>query len=871
MAPPGTVADPNNETRFGPWRIVREIGRGGMGVVYLASRADQQFDRLVALKVLRGDFKADEVLSRFRHERQILAQLSHPNIATLLDGGSTPQGDPYIVMEYIEGEPLHRYCDAHNLSVRDRIRLFRQACSAVQYVHQNLIVHRDLKPGNFLVTAEGVLKLLDFGIAKILQSDPFMTTMDVTAAGQLLMTPGYASPEQVRGQPVTTVSDVYSLGVVLYELLTGQGPYRVTSSALHELARAICETEPDKASTAIGKAGTDPFEVSRRRSTDPERLRHVLKGDIDNILHKAMQKEPSRRYSSAELLSEDLRCYLEDLPVTAHEDSFRYRAEKFVRRHRIPVAAAVVAAVSLVAGAGIALREAHVATTQQALAERRFQDVRKLATTFLFDVHDSIQNLAGSTPARALIARTGTEYLDRLASESHQDPSLQVEIAQGYLRIGDVEGNPFLSNLGNTPEAIRDYRKALALATAVVSLNPKDAKARQTLVQANIGLASLLPFEGKPKEALEPANQAVRVATELAAAAPRDRDAQLLLSQAHEARADLLGGLQSLNLGRLDDAILDYEGALEAVPDEPSGGPLTVRVGRTRAVLTMKLADMQFHKRNIGDALFRYQTALRMAEEVARTSPDNWRSQDMVGVVLNKIASTQVVLGDNNAAAEAFRRAVEIDDAGLRADPTNSRARSASAVTQRNLGDLYFYNLHNMAEALNCYRRAAELLEAQAQADPGNVSCRQRLSEVLTYVASAMLATGQKEGARQPAQRGLAIARELADRPNATEAQVYNFAWLGITVEPADLRDPRTVLPYALKAVQMSGGTDEFSLYNLAETYAAMGDYAKAVETGEKAAALFPPLPPGQPRPSQQETIENSLKEYRDVLAKRKR
>jgi non-specific serine/threonine protein kinase/serine/threonine-protein kinase len=871
VAPSGTVADPNNEPRFGPWRIVREIGRGGMGVVYLASRADQQFDRQVALKVLRGDFKADEVLSRFRHERQILAQLSHPNIATLLDGGSTPQGDPYIVMEYIEGEPLHRYCDAHNLSVRDRIRLFRQACSAVQYVHQHLIVHRDLKPGNFLVTADGTLKLLDFGIAKILQSDPFMTTMDVTMAGQVLMTPGYASPEQVRGQPVTTVSDVYSLGVLLYELLTGHGPYRVTSSALPELARAICETEPEKASTAIGQPGTDPLEISRRRSTDPERLRHVLKGDIDNILHKAMQKEPARRYSSAELFSEDLRCYLEDLPVTAHEDSLRYRAEKFVRRHKIPVAAAVVAAVSLVAGAGVALREARVATRQQALAERRFQDVRKLATTFLFDVHDSIQNLAGSTPARALIAKTGTEYLDKLASESHQDPSLQVEIAQGYLRIGDVEGNPFLSNLGNTAEAIKDYQKALDLAAAVVSANPKDAKARQTLVQANIGLASLLPFEGRQKEALEPANQAVRMATELAAAAPRDRDAQLLLSLAHEARADLLGGLQSLNLGLLDDAILDYEAALEAVPDEVPGGPLTVRVGRTRAVLGVKLADMQFRKRNIADALFRYQSALRMAEDVANASPDNWRSQDLVGAILNKIASTQIVLGDNNAALEAFRRAVEIDAAGLRADPNNSRARSATAVTQKNLGDLYYYNLHNMAEALNCYRRTADLLEVQAQADPSNVSCRQRLSEVLTYVASAMLATGQKEGARQAAQRGLAIARELADRTDATAAQVYNFAWLGITVDPADLRDARIVLPYALKAVQMYGGTDQSSLYNLAETYAALGDYAKALETGEKAAALFPPLQPGQPRPAEQETIEKSLRGYRDVLAKQNR
>jgi serine/threonine protein kinase len=868
VPPPGDAADLANDSRFGPWRVVRELGRGGMGVVYLANRADEQFKQLAALKVLRGDFQEQEVLSRFRHERQILAQLSHPNIATFFDGGSTPQGEPYIVMEYIEGEPLHAYCDAHNLSVRDRIGLFRQACAAVQYVHQNLIVHRDLKPGNFLVTADGTLKLLDFGIAKILQSDPFANTIDVTVAGQVIMTPGYASPEQVRGQPVTTVSDVYSLGVVLYELLTGSGPYRVTSSAIHELARAICETDPEKASTAIGKPGTDPAEISRHRSTDPERLRRVLRGDVDNILRKAMQKEPARRYSSAELFSEDLRRYLDDLPVSAHEDSLSYRAQKFVRRHKIPVAAAAVAAISLVAGAGVALYEAHVATRQRALAERRFQDVRSLATTFLFDVHDSIQNLPGSTPARALIAKTGTEYLDRLAAESRTDPSLQLDIAEGYLRVGDVEGNPFVANLGNTKEALKDYRKALALATAAVSVEPRDAKARATLAKADIALSGLLPFEGSPKDALEPANQAVKIASELAAAAPHDRDTQILLSHAYESRADVLGGLQNLNLGRLDDAILDYESALEAVPDDRSGGVEAAKIRRTRAVLTVKLGDMQYRKRNISDALFRYQNALRMAEDAAAVNPNDWRSQDTVGVILSKIASTDIVLGDNSGALDAFHRAEDIDAAGLRADPNNTRARSASLVIQKNLGDLYYYNLHNMPEALNCYRRAADLLEAQSQADPGNVASRQRLSEILTYVASTMLATGQKDEARHEAQRGLAIAKELADRPNATADQVYNYAWLGMTIEPTDLRDPRAVLPYALKAVQMNDGSDEYSLHVLSETYAAMGDYAKAVEIGQKAVALFPPLQPGQPKPSQQATMEKSLAEYRDVLAR---
>ena len=838
-----------------------------MGVVFLAVRAGEQFRQQVALKILRRDFNAPDVLSRFQHERRILARLSHPNIATFLDGGTTPEGDPYIVMEYIEGESLHSYCDGRALSVRDRIALFRQACAAVQYVHQNLIVHRDLKPSNFLITSGGVVKLLDFGIAKILQRDPFEANAEVTQAGQLIMTPEYASPEQVRGEPVSTASDVYSLGVLLYRLLTGHGPYRVTSPALHELARAICETEPERASTTIGRPGTDQQDVSRLRSTDPERLKRVLRGDIDNILRKALQKEPARRYSSAELFAEDLRRYLENLPVSAHEDSLQYRAGKFVRRHRVPVAAASLAALSLITGATVAIHEARVANQQRALAEQRFQDVRKLATTFLFDVHDSIQNLAGATPARALIARTGTEYLDRLAGGSSRDPSLQIEIAQGYLRIGDVEGNPFLSNLGNTVAALEDYRKALALASAAVAAEPNGAKGRRTLAQANIALAGLLPFVGKQKEALQPANEAVRIAGQLAAAAPRDGEAQLLLSHAYEARGDVLGGLQSLNLGRVDEAIGAYQRALDAIPDGAAKDAQAQQMGRGRAILTMKLGDMQYRQRNIEDALFRYQTALRMAEQGARENPNDWRALDTVGVALNKIASAEIAMGNNTAALDAFRRSAEIDAAGVKADPNNMRARSASVVTQKNLGDLYYYNLHNMPEALSCYRQAADLLETQTRLDPGNMSAKQRFSEILTYVASAALGAGQAGEARQEAQRGLALAKEIADRADATAEQVYNYAWLASTVEPTDLRDARAVLPYALKAVQMSGGSDEYSLHVLAETYAALGDYAKAVETGEKAVALYPPLRPGQVESGSQRTMENSLSEYRKHLA----
>ena len=313
--------------RIGPYQLVQLLDRGGMGAVYLAERED--FEQRVALKLIRRGLDADELLvRRFQNERQILARLDHPNIARLLDGGATEDRLPYFVMEVVDGEPIDRYCRDRELSVGARLRLFRKVCAAVQFAHQNLVIHRDLKPGNILITEGGEPKLLDFGIAKLL--DDSLTASPVqTELGQGPMTPRYASPEQIRLEPVTTASDVYSLGVLLYELLTGLDPYDVRGRRGDEVARAVCEQEPERPSTAV-----------RRRTAETEvgesqRLRRQLAGDLDSIVLKAMRKEPHERYASAEQLSDDVRRHLEGMPVDAQTGSFRYRAGKFVRRHRL--------------------------------------------------------------------------------------------------------------------------------------------------------------------------------------------------------------------------------------------------------------------------------------------------------------------------------------------------------------------------------------------------------------------------------------------------------------------------------------------------------------------------------------------------------
>jgi serine/threonine protein kinase len=331
------------------YRLIREIGHGGMGCVYLAERADGAYTKQVAVKLVRAGLDNAEILARFQREREILASLDHPNIARLIDGGSTEGGIPYFVMEFVDGRPIHQWCAERKLNVSGRIALFRNVCSAVAYAHQHLVVHRDLKPGNILVTGEGTVKLLDFGIAKLLKRDP-AEDLEVTSTLLKALTPEYASPEQLKGESISTLTDVYSLGVVLYELLTGRRPFQLPKAAFHEVVRVIAEEEPTRPSEVITRDPVSDGDHARgpRKSArdagerDLDRLRKQLRGDLDSILLTALRKEPARRYRSVEALSEDLRRHLEYLPVNAREDTLWYRAAKFVRRHAGGVTAAAV-------------------------------------------------------------------------------------------------------------------------------------------------------------------------------------------------------------------------------------------------------------------------------------------------------------------------------------------------------------------------------------------------------------------------------------------------------------------------------------------------------------------------------------------------
>jgi serine/threonine-protein kinase len=389
--------------RIGNYRILREIGRGGMGAVYLAARADDAFNKLVALKIIRRGLDLEDVVRRFRSERQILAMLDHPNIGRLLDGGATEEGLPYFVMEYIEGEPLDRYCEKNKPGIAERLTLFQGICSAVSYAHQNLIVHRDLKPANVLITPQGLPRLLDFGIAKILAPE---SGQEKTITGIRPLTPEYASPEQVRGEPVTTASDIYSLGVLLYWLLTSRSPYRSPMTSPVEIERAICEEEPVKPSAAVGK-----------------REARELKGDLDTVVLMALRKEPRRRYASVEQLSEDVRRHLANIPVTARPDTRGYRASKFLRRNWAWVAMGAVTFLSLSGGIVASLWQTHVARKEQARAAR--------VSEFLQDVVGYSRTGAGSQNQKGVQATVDDllEYAARrVETELKDQPEVKAEL-----------------------------------------------------------------------------------------------------------------------------------------------------------------------------------------------------------------------------------------------------------------------------------------------------------------------------------------------------------------------------------------------------------------------------------------------------------
>ncbi len=740
--------DPPMEGRqIGHYKIVRELGRGGMGAVYLAMRADEYREQ-VALKIVKRGMDTDFVVRRFRHERQILASLNHPNIARLLDGGTTEEGLPYFVMEYIEGEPIDQYCDHHNLTIQERLKLFRIVCAAVQYAHQNLVIHRDLKPGNILITADGTVKLLDFGIAKILNPE-ISQTIEKTATLMRLMTPEYASPEQVRGELVTTTSDVYSLGVVLYELLTGHRPYRITSILPSDIERIICEQEPTRPSAAVMRSETPNTAHSPSSLRTPHSALRNLKGDLDNIILMALRKEPLRRYASVEQFSEDIRRHLEGLPVSARSDTFSYRTGKFIQRHKAGVAAAALIVLSLIAGLITTVWQARRAQAQQAKAERRFNDVRKLANAYLFEFHDAIAELQGATQARALVVKRALEYLDSLAQETSDDRGLQQELAAAYLKVGDVQGRPGHGSLGDKEGALTSYRKALAIYEALAATGNNDVALRQEMTTGFLRVGDALQYQDS-KAALASYRQG------LAAANPTDR---LSIANFHQR----IGEMQ-IATGDAAGAAASQQQAMALYEAMTAETPNDKKAQRSLFINYIKAGNLLFEAGEEKTALPLYQKTVPMARALAEADPLNARAQRELAACLDKVGNALLATGEQNGALTNYNEAFAIRQKIAAADAKNAELQRDLSISHDKLGEVSAA-AGNIADALAHYREALRIDSTFAGNDTQSLLDR---ANSLEKIGSLLLRSGDINGALEHQQKGHALREEVVkqDREN---------------------------------------------------------------------------------------------------------
>ena len=807
---PETLAPPSGElppgTILGDCRIESLLGEGGMGEVYLAQ--DTVLGRKVAVKLLKRHLDDSDLLRRFRHERRILAGLTHPGIARLYGAAVSPEGRSYLVMEYVEGERLDHYCDHHGLGIPERLALFRQVCAAVAYAHGNLVIHRDLKPANLRVTPGGEPKLLDFGVAKLLDSGQTTAAPDVrTLTLAAAMTPEYASPEQLRGESITVASDVYSLGVVLYELLTGERPYHFKNRRPDEVARVICEEEIRRPSTVVGRA------AGAARHPAFARRQRQLAGDLDNIVAMALRKEPARRYASVAQFAEDIRRHEAGLPVLARKDTTGYRVSRFVRRHRKWVAAAALILLALVAGLITTAWEAR-------RADRRFEDVRRLAHSILFEVEPQIASLTGATAARSTLVKRALEYLDSLSQEAGGNRELRGELATAYEKVGDVQGNPGQSNLGDLKGALASYRKARELWLSMLASAPHDAMLRHHLATNEEQLGVLLWWDNRTDDALAMDRDALTIRRALLAAQPGSVEFR-------QGLASLLVNLADVYAwnGQTTGALKDYGEALPILQafaaDRPTDAARQISLARCLSRLGIARRDVPdvpgaldaFHraqdllaaviqrdpnnqsaragawyasyqecvvyeeKEELAQALPLAARTVAMAEEMVRADPKD-------SSIAHDLAISDQAYGEALSQAKRWPEAIDYLRRGMAIDtrlgeqsPENGEYAHSCATDYESIGEAHWH-LGQLAEAAADEQSAQTLMETAASKDPGNVIPRRELVGVLTLRGQISEGLNQPTEARRDYERALSILEALVAGKSTTKNDARESATL---------------------------------------------------------------------------------------------
>ena len=796
-------------TRFERYRIERRIGQGGMGDVYEAVR-ENDFHKRVALKIVRYGLDSDFARSRFQQERQTLAGLEHPYIARLLDGGEAANGCPYLVLEFVDGASIDQYCETRS---RDAIlALFLKVCEAVEYAHRNLIIHRDLKPGNILVTADGTPKLLDFGIAKLLDANA-----TVTQTMSIALTPQYASPEQVRGQSITTASDVYSLGVILYQLLTGRKPYAVETTTAFELERVVCQEPPEP--PGIGN-------------------------ELDDILMMALRKEPERRYASVLEFAQDIERFREGRPVLAAPDSTAYRARKYIRRHWIGLAATSAIVLAVAVGAAISLYQARI-------AKQRFDQVRSLAHSFVFDYSDDLAKIQGTTAVREKMVTTALTYLDNLSKSAGNDLSLQKELAVSYQMVGNAQGFPTLPNLGHTDAAVASYRKAAEIGERIAM---RDPSYRGDLGVFYASFAQLKLRTGDFDDARKTADLAVH---NLEEANVKSSSTKTLGNLAHA--WCVLGDIDE-DVGHTDDAFQRYT-RCDALSREVLARGRNAQSLRLAQDAKERLGTANMEVGHLHDALAIFDQDQALIVEILKLEPANPRAKRnlaLLGQYRSEVWYDDRYPNFDNP-AESVKYAQQYLDttrAIVARDENDHSARFSMAVALFRLS--YPMGHVRPAEAVSLARESVSVFDSLIAGGDKSYLVTSRRNRGSRRLAEGLLANGQIKEAANQAEETLRTQRGLvAQHPDDLDERTILAMILTVRAQIAVAQADRAVaIGYLTEADQLATsvynrGTTELQIIQplskiralLAAQYAATGDQAKARYWNDAALKLWTALP----------------------------
>ena len=785
---------------IGHWRVVRELGRGGMGVVLLVERSDGVVQQRAALKIIQDGSASPALLERFHAERQILANLSHPDIARLIDAGSTDDGRPYFVMEYMDGVAIDRYCAQHRLSLDARIGLFMRVCQAVHYAHQHLVIHRDLKPANILVGQDGSLKLLDFGIATLLDGDGASdgaadaqpATGAESGAAPRLLTPLYASPEQLAGTPLSSASDLYSLGVILYRLLTGRSPYgsQAGSVSVALLLEQITRDTPALPSHAVTASASVVPPASSELPSDEvlrqgRRLARALRGDLDNILLKAIDRQPALRYASADAFAQDLQRYQTHQPIRATAPSWRYRGLKFVQRYPWGAAATAAAVLSLLAGTGVALWQAHEARAARIVAERHFEQTRQIARSMLFEINDSLEK--GPTVAREKLLATALQYLKQLAPEPDLQPALRRDVASAYERIGDIVGNQTGDNLGRIAEAEGYYEQALQLRQAGMRVPLPHIGDLDGMREIHRRLGDLAWSQGRVADTVTNYNAATADAR-----AVLNRTSSLAAEIEWMSRrrygAAILYSRGQPNAGQLPQAIAAFAQLRQDLEAFIQRHPENADVLKVYVPVLSQSVDLY---RVTGDLAAAHRTSLvslALSDARLKASPDDPRWRRQRSITLRQIGDILIEQGHNAAAFVPLNEALAMRQAIAIADPANERAARDVAIGQSALADALMAT-EDYPDAQGQFMLARDTYTLQLEKNPANVALQSGWMELQFALAKAQLLMHRLP---QAAQTLTELKKHIAALPTTVKLPPSDMAML----------DARIILLDAQIAVQ---------------------------------------------------------------------